>query len=141
MPAPIFQASDFLRALLALMPDPCAGPSPTLQARRNQVVARFASSGGQSRPYFISYAAALGYTISITNYAPFRMGQSTCGQQLGAQDWFFTWAVNAPLNTVAPFRMGQSGCGEPLNSWGNAVLQCELAEIAPAHTILQFQYH
>lgn len=122
------------------LPDPCAGLSPTLQARRNQVIARLTSVGGQSAAYFISLALSLGFVVTETNYAPFRMGQSRVGQQLGGQDWFFVFSINAPLNTVTPFRMGQSATGEPLNYWGNTVLECELTEVAPAHSIIQFHY-
>ena len=122
------------------LPDPCAGESPTVQQRRAQVVARLANSGGQSAAYYIGFAAKLGYGITITNFAPFRCGQSYCGQQLGNSDWFFTWAINAPLNTVVRFAAGQSAAGEPLGSWNNAVLQCELSAVAPAHTVLQFRY-
>lgn len=122
------------------LPDPCAGTSPTLQARRNQIVARLCNSGGQSIAFFTAFAAGLGYQISITQYAPFRCGQSTCGQQLGGPEWFFTWAINVQLNTVNYFRAGQAAAGEPLASWGNKVLECELSAAAPAHTILQFHY-
>jgi uncharacterized protein YmfQ (DUF2313 family) len=122
------------------LPDPCAGESPTVQQRRAQVVARLANAGGQSAAYYIGFAAQLGYGITITNFAPFRCGQSRCGQQLGNTDWFFVWSANAPLNTVVRFAAGQSAAGEPLASWGNTVLQCELSAIAPAHTVLQFRY-
>jgi len=122
------------------LPDPCAGESPTVQQRRAQVVARISNSGGQSAAYYIGFAAKLGYGITVTNFAPFRCGQSSCGQQLGNTDWFFTWSVNAPLNTVVRFAAGQSAAGEPLGSWNNTVLQCELNAIAPAHTVLQFRY-
>lgn len=122
------------------LPDPCAGTSPTLQARRNQVVARLTNSGGQSIAFFESFAAGLGYAVTVTQYAPFRCGQSACGQQLGGEDWFFTWAINAPLETITRFRVGSATVGEPLASWGNAVLECELTAVKPAHTLLQFHY-
>jgi uncharacterized protein YmfQ (DUF2313 family) len=123
------------------LPDPCAGPQPTIAARQAQVLARFAGLGGQSPAYFIGYAANLGYTVTITQYTPFRMGQQTMGCQLGGPEWAFTWAINAPLVTQIPFRVGHSAMGDALETWGNAVLQCELNEIKPAHTILQFIYH
>jgi uncharacterized protein YmfQ (DUF2313 family) len=122
------------------LPDPCAGVAPTVQQRQAQVVARFASSGGQSVPYFIAYAQALGYTVTVIEFAPFRMGQSRMGAQLGGDAWAHTWAINAPLNTITAFRMSLSRMGEPLRTWGNAVLQCELKTVSPAHTILQFNY-
>jgi uncharacterized protein YmfQ (DUF2313 family) len=122
------------------LPDPCAGASPTLQGRQAQVVARFAGSGGQSIPYFTQYAATLGYTITVTEFTPFRMGQQGMGCPLGTQDWAFAWQINSPAEAITYFAMGQSYMGQALASWGNAVLQCELTEISPAHTILNFSY-
>jgi uncharacterized protein YmfQ (DUF2313 family) len=122
------------------LPDPCAGVSPTLQGRRAQVVARFSAYGGQSASDFQTYAAGLGYSVTVKQFAPFRMGQSVCGSALGGLDWFYTWAIEAQGNPVTPFSMGRSTVGEPLASWGNAVLECELRAIAPAHSILQFHY-
>lgn len=122
------------------LPDPCAGESPTLQARRAQVVARFIGQGGQSIPYFIAFAAALGYSITTTEYAPFRAGYSRAGDPVNGQDWAFALAFNAPLNTITWFSAGLSAAGEPLAAWGNAVLECELRRIAPAHTVPLFDY-
>lgn len=122
------------------LPDPCAGEQPTLDQRRNQVKARLANSGGQSLPFFISYAANLGFSVTITQYTPFRMGQQRMGDQLGSPDWAFTWAINAPAFSVVPFTMGQSAMGDALRSWNNAVLECEFNEIKPAHTVLLFTY-
>lgn len=138
-PATVVDMLQEWQATLGL-PDPCAGVAPTLVQARRQIVARLTNSGGQSAPYFIGLAAQLGYTITITNDAPFRCGQSRAGQHLGGSDWFFIWTVHAPSNTTQPFLAGQSTAGEPLGSTGNAVLQCELQESAPAHGILQFQY-
>lgn len=122
------------------LPDPCAGVAPTLIQQRQQIVARLTNSGGQSAPYFIGLAAALGYTITITNDAPFRCGQSRVGDHLGSSDWFFLWTVHAPEFTTQPFLVGQSTAGDPLGSTGNAVLQCEIEEAMPAHTVLQFNF-
>lgn len=122
------------------LPDPCAGPAPTLIQQRQQIVARFADDGGQSAAYFEALAATLGYQITITNNAPFRCGQSACNQQLGGQEWSFSWVVHAPSYTVNPFLAGQSAAGDPLSSTGNAVLECELQERSPAHTVLQFDF-
>jgi uncharacterized protein YmfQ (DUF2313 family) len=122
------------------LPDPCAGPSPTLIQQRQQIVARLTNSGGQSAAYFIGYSLALGYVVTETNFTPFRMGQQRMGCQLGSPDWAYTWRITAPLNTVIPFRVGQSVMGDPLESWGNDVLQCELDEITPAHTVLEIAF-
>jgi uncharacterized protein YmfQ (DUF2313 family) len=122
------------------LPDPCAGEDPAIVVRRRHVVARFTNGGGQSAPYFIAYAAALGYTITIENFAPFRAGRSRAGDPDYGPDWAHTWAIHAPLDTVTAFEAGQSAAGDPLASWGNEILECEMNAIKPAHAILQFRY-
>jgi len=122
------------------LPDPAIGQLPTIQARRGAVVSNFANTGGQSAAYFINQAAQIGYTITINNNAPFRVGQSYVGQPLGTQDWFFTWSINSPSNAERTFRAGQSAVGEPLNYWNNLILGIEMSEIVPAHTIPNFNY-
>lgn len=122
------------------LPDPCAGEAPTLQQRQAQVVARLANSGGQSVAFYIAYAQSLGFAVTVSEFAPFRAGQSRAGQPTGTQDWFFTWRINAPSQTVTYFVAGQSGAGQALETWGSPVLQCELMAIKPAHTYLNFAY-
>ena len=121
------------------LPDPCAGTSPTIQARQQQVVARFTADGGQSIPYFVQFAAALGYPITITEFAPSRFGRPF-GLPFGGLAWAHTWQVNAPTFTVEQFAFGRDAFGEPYASWGNTVLQCELQRLKPAHTVLIFSY-
>lgn len=122
------------------LPDPCAGPAPTISARQAQVVARFTDSGGQSAARFLALAAQLGYTVTSTMFAPFRAGQSHAGDPLGGPYSFFTWQINAPLQTSTFFRAGAGHAGDPLQSWGNTVLECSLLGRAPAHTQLLFTY-
>lgn len=122
------------------LPDPCAGLAPTIEARRAQVIARLTSTGGQAIAYFIQFAANLGYTITVTNDAPFRVGWNCAGDPLKGQAWAFVWYIHAPLNTVTYFRVGSSAVGEPLAYWSNAVLECEFQSIKPAHSIVLFEY-
>ena len=123
------------------LPDPLVGQLPTIQQRQASVVARISGTGGQSAAYYISYAARLGYAVTVTCYTPFRMGQQRLGQQLGGPDWAHVWAITAPITTVMPFRMGVSFMDEPMQTWGNSLLQLEISELKPAHTILQFHYN
>lgn len=123
------------------LPDPCAGSSPTIQQRQAQVFARFVNNGGQSPGYFISHVALLGFTITITEYAPFRASVNRAGDPLTNGDWPNTWTVHGPLaGAIQFFRAGESSAGEPLSTFGNAELQCLLGEIAPAHTLVQFVF-
>lgn len=122
------------------LPDPCAGLSPTIYVRRAQVVARVKALGGQSILYFIGLALALGYTVTITQFVPARVGQARVGQPLCGPDWAHAWQVNTQLNTVVRSRVGTSKVGEPLAYWSNAVLECELRQFMPAHTVIIFSY-
>ncbi|MGZ3272369.1 MAG: YmfQ family protein [Caulobacteraceae bacterium] len=122
------------------LPDPCAGPAPTVQQRQGQVLARFTDSGGQSIAHLEAFALKLGFQITITNYAPFRAGRSRAGDPATGQAWAHAFAVHAPAQSPTPFRAGRSAAGEPLNIWGNAVLECELRAHQPAHTVVIFLY-
>lgn len=131
--------SDWER--VAGLPDRCSGVlEETIQGRRNALLAKLASTGGQSIPYFISIAAALGYQVTITEFRPFRVGLSKVGDALTNGDWQFAWQVNAPETTVVSFRVGMSAVGEALRTWGAGSLECKIRQLAPAHTIPIFAY-
>lgn len=121
------------------LPDPCQGPAPTIAQRQQQVLTRFISTGGQTVDYFIAVAAALGYPITITEYAATRFG-SRFGRRFGGIGWNYIWQVNAALYGRAPFRFGQNRFGDRFSTFGNAVLECVLNELKPAHTELIFSY-
>lgn len=126
---------------VAGLPDNCSGVlAETMQGRRADLVSKLTSLGGQSPAYFIAVAAALGFTVTIEEFRPFRAGWSTAGDALTNGDWVFTWMVHAPAQTVRYFRAGQSAAGEPLATWGNSALECRLRKLKPAHTILLFAY-
>lgn len=126
---------------VAGLPDDCGGQqSETLQGRRADLIAKLTSTGGQSPAYFIAVAAALGYTITITEFRPFRAGYSSAGDQLTNNEWAHTWQVNAPETTISNFRAGQSQAGEPLRTWGNERLECTMNDLKPAHTHVLFAY-
>jgi uncharacterized protein YmfQ (DUF2313 family) len=125
------------------LPDPCAGPAPTLQTRRAQVVARFTAQGGQSIPYFVAFAQALGVNITIQECSGFRCGISTAGQAINGPQWAFAWYVIAPVSLLSiprPFTCGASTAGDPLISYDTNSLECEIGAKAPAHTVPIFVY-
>ncbi len=121
------------------LPDPCAGVQPTVQTRRAQVIARLTALGGQSVDYFISLAQALGYSITITQFAPSRFGRAF-GNPFGGAAWAHAWQVNVANYTIQSFRFGSDAFGEAFAAWGGTVLQCELQAAAPAHTTINFNY-
>jgi uncharacterized protein YmfQ (DUF2313 family) len=122
------------------LPDPCAGAAPTIPQRRSQVVARFTNIGGASIPYFVGFAASLGYVVTITQFTQARAGMLKAGDPCCGYDWNFAWKITAPLSTVVRAVAGAMAAGDPLAAWGNAVLECEFKAIMPAHTIPIFAY-
>lgn len=120
------------------LPDPCAGDDQTLAGRRERLVQKLTTRGGQSRAYFIRLAAALGYPITITEFRPFTCN-SYCDDGLDPDPWRFVWRVNAPAVTIRPFT-AESGCDEPIRAWGNEVLECAISRHKPAHTNVIFGY-
>lgn len=126
---------------VAGLPDKCSGTlETTIQGRRQALLAKLTSTGGQSKAYFIAVAEALGYDVTIEEFRPFRAGWSVAGDPLTNGDWVFAWRVHAPAVTVIPFRAGQSVAGEALRTWGNDTLECKINQLAPAHTVPIFAY-
>lgn len=123
------------------LPDDCAiGESAGVSDRQRAVVAKLISSGGLNRDYYIRVAAALGYTITITQFRPAMSGMSVCGDALNGDEWPFTWRINAPETTIKYSLAGASYCGDPLVSWGNKQLECNLSKIVSSHLNILFSY-
>lgn len=111
------------------LPSPAVGPTPSMLARRTLVVARFVGAGGQSIPCFTRYAALLGFDVTIQAHAPFRCGQSRCGQPLGAPEQMYALTISTPGATASSF-----------GDYGPAVLQNELQRIAAPFSVLNFLF-
>lgn len=121
------------------LPDSCYRSSfSTVADRQGQVVAKLTSSGGQSVPFFIAYAAKLGYSITIEQFTVARAGKLKAGGRCYGDAWCFAWQVHGPSVTYLRARAGVLRAGEPLAVWGNNLLTCKLPQIAPAHTYLMF---
>lgn len=121
------------------LPDKCsAAYVTTLQERRAAVVARLTARGGQSRAFYIALAAALGYTVAITEFRPFTC-ETPCANAIYDEAWRFTWRVDAPEVTIREFSCA-SPSDEPLRKWGNELLECAIRRVKPAHTNVLFGY-
>lgn len=89
--------------------------------RRARVVARLVGAGGQSRARFIAFAATLGFTIAIDNFAPLRAGRFRAGDAARSRPWIDAWRVRILANPG----------GLP-----PATLKAELDAIRPAETTI-----
>lgn len=125
---------------VADLPGECGALGETLQLRRNTLLSRLTARGGQSKAFFIELARALGFTITISEYAPFKAGHSTAGDELNNENWTHSWLVRAPEITSFDFRAGQSLAGEPLRVLSDGALECAISSRKPAHTVLGFSY-
>ncbi|MDO9235956.1 MAG: DUF2313 domain-containing protein [Aquabacterium sp.] len=126
---------------VAGLPDACAvafGGDQTVAQRRAALVGRLTTLGGQSAAYFIGLAAALGYAITISEFAEHSVNDDV-EHLLYDNAWNFAWQVNAALNTVIELTV-EGTVDDPLGAWGNALLECVIKRLAPAHTAVLFSY-
>jgi uncharacterized protein YmfQ (DUF2313 family) len=111
------------------LPSAAAGPNPSTLARQTLVIARLVGSLGVSVANLQQYAALLGYQVTLTKLAPFRCGQSCCGQVLGGVERLFGLIVSASNNAQTPF-----------GAYGPAVLKDEMQRVAPPYSFLTFNF-
>ncbi len=121
------------------LPDPCTASNPSLEQRQAAVRAKFCARGSLTSAYFIALAAALGFTITITEFATFVAGRPCGGPCLGPA-WAFAWQVNAPQINTFHFVAGQSAAGDPLTTYDNTELACRITRDAPAGTTVFFVF-
>ena len=138
------------------LPDPCSeGFVTTIQERRQAVLQKMLSRGGQSPKYYKELAAVLGYDIIITENVPFRVGKSRCGQRYiegpysrkrvqltDTLDILFTWNTRVLGPRVTFFRVGVSRVGkDPLAKITRAEdLECIFNRNNQSHAKLTFAY-
>ncbi len=140
-PAEAFETLTRWEAALDL-PDDCSiQGSLTVQERVNAVVTKIIGLGGQSRPYFLALAEAMGYpTATITEYQARRHGRAHMGEAYGDEGWEDVWQLNLPETLMIERRHGRSAMGEPYRAWGNNQLECVMQKRKPGGSILFFNY-
>ena len=141
------------------LPDPCFAEALTIPDRQRVLVMWMTLLGAQSRQFFIETAARLGYTITITEYAPFMCGVSMCGDttlqnikaggdayhmrwEIGGPEMRFYWTIHVTTAALTWFRCGSGQCGvDPHLRIGLATdLVCILHRWKPAQTEIVFDY-
>jgi uncharacterized protein YmfQ (DUF2313 family) len=101
----------------------------TTETRRQAIISKLLKLGGQSRAYYVTLAAACGYEAEIYDgYGAelFRVNRQRMGDRLLGPAWAHTWKV-----TVQP------PTGSALT---HAELERILRRVAPAHTVVIFEY-
>lgn len=142
---------------VAGLPDSCVVPgSITIQERRQRLVQKLTSTGGQSIGYFADIAENMGYPIEIKEFRPFVVGESEVGlveeeSPTGSTLVYgltdlpeirYYWAIEVLEPRVTWFRVGESELGkDPFAKIDIATdLECVINKLKPAHTNLAFSY-
>jgi uncharacterized protein YmfQ (DUF2313 family) len=120
------------------LPDPCLAPIAVIAAREAAVKARLAATGGQSIPYYKELAVNLGGSITVTEYAPFRIGVDYCWSPIRNIGWAYTWLVTLSSGAIFDFEIGISAAWEPFWQISNGPIQCEIERLKPGHTLVNF---
>lgn len=123
--------------IFGLPTDCTAGTDLTLQQRRAALVSQMTSTGGQSRAYFIALAAAVGYTITITEFRPHTVMSDVTVPIYGIE-WAHIWQVNNSNNPPPQYLTVQGAVNEPLAVWAGNLLTCLFNRLKPAHTQIIF---
>jgi len=138
------------------LPDKCLAEPLTVGDRRTALVVRMTMLGAQSRAFFIGLAAAIGYTITISEFRPFMVGIDRVGDNrtlvdgvysdypyvLGPPDNRFYWQVHVGRTRLTWFRAssGQAGVDHHLRIALATDLECMLRRYKPSHTEIIFDY-
>lgn len=120
-----------------------SGKSKSYAQRLSAVLLKINAIGGLSIPYFTQLAKSAGYTITIDEPQPFRVGINRAGDRLANEDIIFVWTVNVQNNSqiVWRFRAGASATGDRLSHFSDSVIESIFQDLKPAHTAVRFTYH
>lgn len=121
------------------LPDPCTAVNPSLQQRQAAVRAKFGARGSLSVPFFITLAADLGFTITITEFAPY-CADMACELADNDAIWANTWQVSTTQITTFYFSADNSSADDPLESYDAGELICRITQAAPAETTVFFTF-
>jgi uncharacterized protein YmfQ (DUF2313 family) len=121
------------------LPDPCTAPNPSIEQRQAAVRAKWGARGALTPAYFIAMAAALGFTITITEFTPFAVDMA-CDLALYEPEWAFIWQVTAPGGSTFYFSVDESSVDDPLETYDAGELVCRITQDAPAGTLVFFVF-
>ncbi len=123
------------------LPGPCITEPQSFTQRRAALISKFRHVGRQDREFFIEVAAALGYTITITEYNEANPGPHTdyAGLPLTGDAWNYVWQINAQ-DTSSDAREYGSGYPGPYVGFGIELLECTMRSLAHTHRVLFFAY-
>ncbi|WP_321933714.1 putative phage tail protein [Burkholderia cenocepacia] len=106
------------------LPDPLLGVGQSIEQRLAVLEERINETGRLDRDEFLFVAFNLGFSVTLNECHPYQVG-TPIGKPLYGDDWMFVWKLNAPEQTIG---------------LSNTLLEGIMRRIAPAHTVLHFNY-
>jgi uncharacterized protein YmfQ (DUF2313 family) len=113
------------------IPDEGNTLAPTTGQRQNVIYAKKVGVGQQDPDYFITIGAALGYTLTITEYVPSLAGIVKAGEEIGGEYVGYYWTVNIDVSAEMM---------EFYTLANITQLIIEIEKRKPAHTEVFFRY-
>ncbi len=124
-------------------PDPYGVDTGSMNTTQLQayLYQRLVNRGGQSRAFFIGLAAALGVSISITEFVVTRYDEFVYDEFVYCEDPAqFQWIVTLPKTQIVTEVYDQFVYDEPWQSFTPSPIVPIFTALKPAHTQLVFSY-
>lgn len=155
-PRQTFELIDDWERLLGL-PDVCTPDDLTLEERQEQILQKLTNVGGLSKTFYEFIGQQLGFDITVENRINFLAGRgragdllsnyfnrhfvagSKAGEFLTEIGWRFYFNVQMPITASEVFRAGDVA-GTPLRTFSNALVECTIKKLKPAHAGVTFTF-
>lgn len=123
--------SDCIKAIL----------DPTREMMRQELIAKITSNQGLTAGFFENLAGVLGYDAKVTTFKEFTCA-STCDYALYDERWRNTFVLGISFSEDGNIKHFETtwAVDQPLATWGNALLECLIRALAPAHVTVIFMY-
>ena len=114
---------------------------PSLEQMRQELIAKITSNSGLTAKFFEELAAVLGYTATVTTFESFTCA-SACNQALYDERWRTSFVLGIAFSEAGTAKLFDTtwSVDQPLARWGNALLECLIRALAPAHVDVIFMY-
>lgn len=115
--------------------------NPTLEMMRQELIAKITSNQGLTADFFEGLAGVLGYDAAVTTFDTFTCA-SLCDARLYDENWRTTFVLGIAFAEDGHAKYFETTwtADQPLATWGNALLECLIKALAPAHVNVIFMY-
>jgi len=153
-------AQELLTAweMLVGLPEDCVTEPQSESIRQQAIIAKLTLVGRQDPAVYVELAETIGVTAVVEEFHPAHCGspcvvpltqdeprwahcQSGCTSALRLNGWRFFWRLRQLEPSIETLIADcKVTCLSALQRWGNDLLECKVAPMVPAHTIVTFCY-